>query len=108
MALGARKGRCCCCAARSTALVSIGTVLGLLGAFALAKLLSALTNVLVDALKVGTDDLHLLVGAPYYWRDWRWLPVMYQRHGSQNRSTTGTTRGVEHQVGPSIMPPRFD
>jgi len=65
MALGARKGQVLLLVLREgTALVSIGTVLGLLGAFALAKLLSALTNVLVDALKVGTDDLHLLVGAP--------------------------------------------
>jgi predicted permease len=65
MALGARKGQVLLLVLREgTALVSIGTVVGLLGAFALAKLLSALTNVLVDALKVGTDDLHLLVGAP--------------------------------------------
>jgi predicted permease len=65
MALGARKGQVLLLVLREgTALVSVGTVLGLLGAFAIAKLLSALTNVLVDALKVGTDDLHLLVGAP--------------------------------------------
>jgi len=52
MALGARKGQVLLLVLREgTALVSIGTVLGLLGAFALAKLLSALTNVLVDALK---------------------------------------------------------
>jgi ABC-type lipoprotein release transport system permease subunit len=44
------------------ALVSVGTVLGFSGA--LAKILSALTNVFVDALKVGTDDPRLLLGAP--------------------------------------------
>jgi macrolide transport system ATP-binding/permease protein len=47
-----------------TALVSVGTVLGFLGAMAIAKLLSALTNVFVEAFKIGTTDLRLLVGAP--------------------------------------------
>ncbi|MGA8030708.1 MAG: FtsX-like permease family protein, partial [Bryobacteraceae bacterium] len=47
-----------------TALVCIGTILGFLGAIGLAKLLSALTTVFVEALKVGTDDSRLLVGAP--------------------------------------------
>ncbi len=47
-----------------TALVSVGTVLGFLGAMAMAKILSALTNVFVEAFRVGTDDLRLLVGAP--------------------------------------------
>src|SRR5208282_5434428 len=45
-----------------TALVSVGTVLGFLGAMAVAKLLSALTNVFVEAFRVGTGDLRLLVG----------------------------------------------
>lgn len=47
-----------------TALVSVGTILGFLGAFALAKALSALTNIFVEVLRVGTDDPRLLVGAP--------------------------------------------
>ena len=47
-----------------TALVSVGTVLGFLGAMAMAKILSALTNIFVEALKVGTDDPRLLIGAP--------------------------------------------
>jgi macrolide transport system ATP-binding/permease protein len=47
-----------------TTLVSVGTVLGLLGAMAMAKILSALTNIFVEAFRVGTDDLRLLVGAP--------------------------------------------
>src|SRR5882672_411566 len=46
------------------ALVCVGTVLGLLGAVAIAKMLSALTSIFVEALRVGTDDLRLLVGAP--------------------------------------------
>jgi len=46
------------------ALVSVGTLLGFSGAFALAKVLSALTNIFVEALAVGTSDLRLLVGAP--------------------------------------------
>ena len=46
------------------ALVSVGTVLGLLGALGLAKIVSALANMFVDALKIGTNDPLLLVGAP--------------------------------------------
>jgi macrolide transport system ATP-binding/permease protein len=47
-----------------TALVGVGTVLGFLGAIGIAKIASALANILVDALRVGTSDLRLLVGAP--------------------------------------------
>jgi putative ABC transport system permease protein len=46
------------------ALVSAGTVLGFLGAIGLAKIVSALASVFVDALRVGTNDPRLLVGAP--------------------------------------------
>jgi predicted permease len=46
------------------ALVSVGAVLGFLGAIALAKILSALTSIFVEALRVGTNDPRLLVGAP--------------------------------------------
>jgi ABC-type antimicrobial peptide transport system permease subunit len=65
MALGARKGQVLLLVLREgTALVGIGTALGFLGAFTMAKILSAITNVFVDALKVGTNDPRLLVGAP--------------------------------------------
>ena len=47
-----------------TALVSTGTVLGFLGAVAVAKILSALTNVFGEAFRIGTGDLRLLLGAP--------------------------------------------
>jgi ABC-type antimicrobial peptide transport system permease subunit len=47
-----------------TGLVAVGSVLGFLGAVAMAKILSALTNIFVEALSVGTGDLRLLVGAP--------------------------------------------
>jgi ABC-type antimicrobial peptide transport system permease subunit len=47
-----------------TALVGAGTVLGFLGAIGLAKIVSALANIFVDALRVGTNDPRLLVGAP--------------------------------------------
>ena len=46
------------------ALVGVGTVLGFLGGMAIAKILSSLTSVFVQALSVGTGDLRLLVGAP--------------------------------------------
>ncbi|HYA62605.1 MAG TPA: ABC transporter permease, partial [Candidatus Sulfotelmatobacter sp.] len=47
-----------------TALVGVGTVLGFLGAIGLAKIVSALANMFVDALKVGMNDPRLLFGAP--------------------------------------------
>ncbi len=47
-----------------TALVVAGTALGFLGAMAMAKMLSALTNIFVEALKIGTGDSRLLIGAP--------------------------------------------
>ena len=46
------------------ALVGVGTILGFLGAIAMAKILSALANLFVDALRVGTGDPFLLLGAP--------------------------------------------
>ena len=46
------------------ALVSVGTVLGFLGAMALAKILAALASLFVDALTIGTNDPRLLIGAP--------------------------------------------
>jgi macrolide transport system ATP-binding/permease protein len=47
-----------------TALVIVGTVLGFLGAIALAKMLSALLNIFGEALSVGKNDPRLLLGAP--------------------------------------------
>jgi putative ABC transport system permease protein len=38
--------------------------LGFLGAMAMAKILSSLTSIFVEAFRVGTDDLRLLIGAP--------------------------------------------
>jgi macrolide transport system ATP-binding/permease protein len=46
------------------ALVAVGTVLGFLGAIGLARIVSSLANMFVDALRVGTNDPRLLVGAP--------------------------------------------
>jgi len=46
------------------ALVAVGTLLGFLGATGLAKAVSALANMFVDALRVGTNDPRLLIGAP--------------------------------------------
>lgn len=65
VALGARQGQVLLLVLREgAALVSVGTVLGFLGAYALAKMLSALTNVFVSSLEVGSSDPRLLVGAP--------------------------------------------
>jgi macrolide transport system ATP-binding/permease protein len=46
------------------ALVISGTILGFFGAIGMARILSALTDVFVQAFSVGTGDLRLLVGAP--------------------------------------------
>jgi len=47
-----------------TALVGVGTVLGFLGAVGLAKIVSSLANMFVDAVKFGANDPRLLLGAP--------------------------------------------
>jgi predicted permease len=65
MALGARKAHVLGLVLREgTTLIAVGTVLGFLGAFAMAKLFSAVTNEFADAFKIGTSDPRLLVGAP--------------------------------------------
>ena len=45
-------------------LVIVGSLLGFPGALAIVRILSALTNIFVEALRVGTGDLRLLLGAP--------------------------------------------
>lgn len=65
MAMGARKAQVLRLVLReAAALVSVGTLLGFLGAIAMTRILSAMTNVLVEAFRVGTNDPRLLVGAP--------------------------------------------
>jgi len=65
MALGARKGQVLRLVLREgTALIGVGSGLGFLGAFALARSLSALTSEFADAFKIGTNDPRLLAGAP--------------------------------------------
>jgi macrolide transport system ATP-binding/permease protein len=65
MALGSSRAQVLRLVLREGAtLVSVGTVLGFLGAMAIAKMLSALTSVFVEALSIGTNDPQLLVGAP--------------------------------------------
>lgn len=65
MALGARTGQVLLLVLREGGiLVTVGTVLGLLGAFVLAKLLATLMNFLVESLNVGTNDPRLILGAP--------------------------------------------
>ena len=64
-ALGASRTRVLGLVLREGAtLVGVGTVLGFLGAIALAKIVSALANMFVDALRIGTNDPRLLIGAP--------------------------------------------
>jgi ABC-type antimicrobial peptide transport system permease subunit len=65
IALGARKFQVLGLLLREgTVLVSLGSILGFLGALILAKALSAMTNIFVDALNVGTNDARLRLGAP--------------------------------------------
>ncbi|HEY4741184.1 MAG TPA: ABC transporter permease [Candidatus Acidoferrales bacterium] len=64
-ALGASKAQVLRLVLREGAtLVAVGSVLGFLGAIGIAKALSALTNIFVESLSVGTNDARLLVGAP--------------------------------------------
>jgi predicted permease len=46
------------------ALASVGTILGFVGAMAMARALSALANIFVETLRLGMNDPRLLVGAP--------------------------------------------
>jgi predicted permease len=65
MALGARKSQVLALVLReSSTLIAVGTVIGFLGAVAVAKTLSAFTTAFSDAVAVGVDDLRLLIGAP--------------------------------------------
>ncbi len=65
MALGARKAQVLRLVLREgVALITAGTVLGFLGAYALARLLSALSSVFVESMQIGTNDPRLLAGAP--------------------------------------------
>jgi predicted permease len=64
-ALGASKAQVLRLVLREgAALVGIGTVVGFLGAVGMAKIMSALAEMVVDALKFGTNDPRLLIGAP--------------------------------------------
>jgi len=66
MALGARRGQVVRLVLREgTALIAVGTVLGFVGAFAMARIFSAMTNEFADAFKIGTNDRRLLVGVPF-------------------------------------------
>jgi hypothetical protein len=65
MALGARKSQVLALVLREGAtLIAVGTVIGFLGAVALAKALSAITTAFSDAFTIGLDDPRLLIGAP--------------------------------------------
>jgi ABC-type antimicrobial peptide transport system permease subunit len=64
-ALGASKAQVLRLVLREgTALIGIGTALGFLGAIGLAKVVSALANMFVDAFSIGMNDPWLLIGAP--------------------------------------------
>ena len=65
MALGARKSQVLALVLREGAtLIAVGTVIGFLGAVAVAKVLSAIASAFSDAFTVGVDDPRLLIGAP--------------------------------------------
>ena len=65
MVLGARKSQVLRLVLReSIALILAGSVVGFLGATALARILSSLTTAFGDAFTVGTDDPRLILGAP--------------------------------------------
>jgi len=65
MALGALKIQVLRLVLREgTVLVSVGTVLGFLSAVAVARILSALTSIFAQSMRLGTSDPRLIAGAP--------------------------------------------
>ena len=65
VALGAQKAQVLRLVLREGGtLVAVGSVLGLLAAFAVSRALSALTNILGQAFAASTHDPRLLIGAP--------------------------------------------
>ena len=65
MALGAGKTQVLRLVLREGAtLIAAGSLIGFLGAMALARALSAITSEFGDAFRVGTDDPRLILGAP--------------------------------------------
>jgi putative ABC transport system permease protein len=65
VALGARKAQVLrLVLGEGALLVAVGTVLGFMGAVALAKMLSSLTSIFADSFNVATNDPRLLAGAP--------------------------------------------
>lgn len=65
MALGAGKRQVLRLVLREgAALVTVGTLLGFLAAYAAGKILAAVAQIFVDSLKIGTNDPRLLLGAP--------------------------------------------
>jgi ABC-type antimicrobial peptide transport system permease subunit len=65
MALGAKKSQVLrLVLSEGIALVIVGTIFGFLGATAVAKVLTALTDIFTQAFKLGTNDPRLLIGAP--------------------------------------------
>jgi ABC-type antimicrobial peptide transport system permease subunit len=68
MALGAQKAQVLRLVLReSIALISVGTVLGFLGAIALVKILASLANILVEAFRVGTTICGCSLARPCSW-----------------------------------------
>ena len=64
-ALGSSRGQVLRLVMREGAtLVGVGSVLGFLGAIAVAKMLTALTSIFAESLSFGTNDPRLLLGAP--------------------------------------------
>lgn len=65
VALGARKNQVLGLVLREgLALIATGTVIGFLGAVAVAKMVSTVAKEFADAFQIGTNDPRLLVGAP--------------------------------------------
>jgi predicted permease len=65
MALGAKKSQVLRLVLNEgIALVIVGTIFGFLGATAVAKVLTALTDLFTQAFQLGTNDPRLLIGAP--------------------------------------------
>ena len=104
MALGARNSQVLGLVLREGAtLIAVGTVIGFLGAVALAKALSAITTAFSDAFTVGVDDPRLLIGAPLLLAVCRAARLLHSRASSrEDRSPPGSARGVRPQGTPRL------
>ena len=104
VALGATSGNVLGLVMREgAALVAVGTVIGLAGAWAAAKVLSAMVSVVASATSASTSDPLLLVGAPVLLAGLALLACyLPARKSMSDRPVNGATAGIGGGAGFSL------